>query len=145
MQKEDINNLIKCLQWNLPEHIHEEAISKLTNIKDEHIRMLVMPINKDYWDKAAEVIKRIGYPRIQWVLPDILEWIADPNWPGYDIIIEILRNIDVDILKPHIQKAMEKAITLNDEIWEERLYNLLEDTITEKVGESQNNKYGLQN
>ncbi|MFZ5353886.1 MAG: DUF5071 domain-containing protein [Bacillota bacterium] len=87
--------------------------------------MLVLPINKKYWDNAAIVLKEIGYPRILNAFPDILEWIADPNWPGYDIIYELVCSIDKDVLTPHIEQEILKAKDANDDILEERLKNIL--------------------
>lgn len=79
---EDVSSLIKKLSWDTPEEEKEDAIDKLQYIMDEDLHLLLQPISKDYWDGAAETVVRLGYPRVKSILPGLLQWIQDTNWPG---------------------------------------------------------------
>lgn len=113
----DIEKLIECLNSNLPKDIQEKAMEKLIFIEEKKIPMLMRPKSKPYWGNAALVVKRIGYPKVKDVIPNMLEWIADLTWPGAEVIFELLSSIDKDILVSYIEQAIVKAKAENDEEW----------------------------
>jgi hypothetical protein len=117
MNSNEINVLIEKLSWNMPEDVQNKAIDLLKNIDDEKIGMLVQPIGKPCWENAAIVLKKIGYPRIKQVIPKLLEWLQDMNWPGACIILDLLQTIDKKVLVLFIEDALIKANIQKDYIW----------------------------
>lgn len=71
MNIDEINSLIDDIHWNRPDEVRQVAMGRLIHIEDDYISMLVMPRDKPYWDCAAEILKLIGYPRVNQVLPKI--------------------------------------------------------------------------
>lgn len=117
MDKNYVNQLILDLYFHLPDEVHTQALEKLVNIEEEYLDMLLQPISKGYWEYAAIALKKIGYPRYKSILPGLLEWLQDMNWPATFIIIESLLEIDHKTLIPYIEDAISKALRDNDEGW----------------------------
>lgn len=111
---EDIQALIQKLDWDTPAAEQAEAIHKLQDIRDEELHLLLQPLYKEHWDGAAEVIVKLGYPRVKPILPGLLEWIQDMNWPGAGRIATLLREIG-DPLIPSIQEVFRNHS--EDEDW----------------------------
>ncbi|WP_339247817.1 DUF5071 domain-containing protein [Paenibacillus sp. FSL F4-0243] len=121
---ENISSLIEKLSWNLSEEEKEDVINKLQYIKDEDLHLLVQPISKDYWDGAAETVIRLGYPRVKSILPGLLEWIQDINWPGAGEIAVFLLEIG-DPMIPYVKDVLNQHS--DDEEWVYRIFNDLID------------------
>jgi hypothetical protein len=70
-------------------------------------------IPKDKFDIAAiELAGQIGFPALNPILPDLLKWVQDINWPVARETAALLSNSGLEIL-PHI-----KAILSSDDgIW----------------------------
>lgn len=102
---EDVSSLIEKLSWDTPVEEKEDAIQKLYYIKEEDLHLLLQPISKSYWDEAAELVISLGYPRVNSILPGLLEWIQDINWPGASRIADFLREIG-DPLIPYIKNVI---------------------------------------
>lgn len=118
---EDIKTLIKDLDWNKPDHITYKAMQKLFKVNEEEAILLADQSNdicsKPCWHNASLVLKEIGYPRNMLTLPYLMNWFQDVNWPGVPTIIELLKDIDVEILVPHIKCAMKNAVKHKDTCW----------------------------
>ncbi len=71
------------------------------------MHLLVQPISKDYWDGAAETVIRLGYPRVKSILPGLLEWIQDLNWPGAGEIADFLLEIG-DPMIPYVKDVLNQ-------------------------------------
>lgn len=113
-----IIELIHDLNWNNDEATQILAIEKLVHINDEDLALLVQPLdNKAYWENSAVVLSKIGYPRIRNIIPDLLEWISDLNWPGAKIIFELLLSVENATLIGEIKNALRLAKSQNDYIW----------------------------
>jgi hypothetical protein len=89
----EINRLIDDISWGVPDNVRQAAMHRLVSIDDDQISMLILPREKSYWESAAKVLKNIGYPRVRQVLPEILEWLQDLNWPGATEVAEFLLTI----------------------------------------------------
>lgn len=105
IELDDVSSLIEKLSWDTPVEEKEDAIQKLYCIKEEDLHLLLQPISKSYWDEAAEVVISLGYPRVNSILPGLLEWIQDINWPGASRIADFLREIR-DPLIPYIKNVI---------------------------------------
>lgn len=114
---ENIEKLIDDLDWNKPIETQENAIKNLKNISEKDLRKLIQPKSKNCWENAAKVINIIGYPKIKTIIPELLEWLKDLNWPGAVIIVDTLRNIEMGEINEFIKEALIKAEIENDEIW----------------------------
>lgn len=68
---------------------------------------------RDKHDTArAEAIIQLGFPAVEPVLPALLEWMQDMNWPVARILQPFLASIGV-ALAPHIRNILETE----DHIW----------------------------
>ncbi len=114
---ENIEKLIDDLDWNKPIETQENAIKNLKNISEKDLCKLIQPKSKNCWENAAKVINIIGYPKIKTIIPDLLEWLKDLNWPGAVIIVDTLRNIEMGEINEFIKEALIKAESENDELW----------------------------
>lgn len=110
MNVDEINSLVNDIHWGSPDHVRQAAMSRLALIDEEHIPMLIMPREKAYWDSAARVLKDIGYPRVKEVLPQLLVWLQDLNWPGSKETAEFLLNIGSPII-PHVHEVLRGSDT----------------------------------
>ncbi len=104
MKVEKILELIEKLHWDTPQKVQEQAMKELTHMDDKYIYLLIFPnIGSDCWANAALVLKKIAYPRIKLVIPYLLEWLEDMNWPGALTIFELLLTVETKVLIPHIE------------------------------------------
>ncbi|WP_425800846.1 DUF5071 domain-containing protein [Desulfitobacterium sp. Sab5] len=123
-----ITGLIGDLDWSKPEEVQKAAIKKLLEIDDLNLVLLAQQsdvCHKSCWYNAAKILKTIGYPRINSVLPYLMEWFQDINWPGVDTIAEALRTISPIELIPYIEEASKHAIAHNDDSWAFGLVTLI--------------------
>jgi len=113
----NLDELIGNLSWDMPLQIQNEAMCRLADIDDDRIQLLIQPGDKSCWGNAARILKNIGYPRNHKVIPDLMAWLQDMNWPGAEIIMEILESIDRKTLIPYIEDSLEKAADDDDFLW----------------------------
>lgn len=113
----NIEELINDLEWSKPVEVQENAIKKLEKISEKDLNKLIQPKNKYCWENSARVIKKIGYPKIQIIIPELIEWLKDLNWPGAIIILDTLKNIEKNEIEGFIEEALIKAEKENDELW----------------------------
>jgi hypothetical protein len=71
----------------------------------------LLPSGKMETDKA-EAIVALGYPKVGPILPALLEWMQDMNWPVARVLQPFLVGIGAP-LAPHIRCVLGT----NDEIW----------------------------
>lgn len=117
MTLEECKVYLKYLEWNTPETVKTEAKEKLKHMDNDQLPMLLFPHGKSCWDGAAEVITEIGLPRIHGIMPGVMEWLQDMNWPGAKIIFDYLEKQSKETMLPHIQQALHKANEQNDQMW----------------------------
>lgn len=118
MEFAEINRLLEDLSWSNRDEVCEKAINELINIPVDYLHLLVLPNSrKDIWHNCAVVLHRIGYPKIIPIVPELLEWLKDLNWPGTKSIIDLLCTVDKTILLPHFETAIKKAKAEQDDDW----------------------------
>ena len=67
---------------------------------------LVQFVPKDKHDTAtAEVAIQAGYPAVASVLPELVEWLQDYNWPVAQVLAPFLATIGITLL-PHVQTVL---------------------------------------
>jgi hypothetical protein len=70
-------------------------------------------IPRDKFDTArAEEVVAAGYPAVAPIIPELLEWIRDCNWPVARIIAPFLATIGAPLI-PHIRTILET----DDNVW----------------------------
>ena len=74
------------------------------------IRTLI-PQNKFDTDRAEQAVAA-GYPAVEPILPELVEWIQDSNWPVARVLAPFLGSIGTPLI-PHIKKIMAS----DDNIW----------------------------
>lgn len=70
-----------------------------------------VPMDKHDHEAARRAIKA-GYPAVESVLPNLLEWLQDMNWPVAQTLAPFLASIGEPLI-PHLRKIFET----DDEIW----------------------------
>lgn len=76
----------------------------------EKIRKLVPQDKHDH--EAAKAAISAGYPAVDPILPDLLEWLQDMNWPVAQSLAPFLASIGEPLI-PHLKKIFES----DDVIW----------------------------
>ena len=57
--------------------------------------------DKSRWENAANVIVKIGWPKIENIMIPLFYWLLDPNWPGG----ETIRNLLLSLPKNAVEEA----------------------------------------
>jgi hypothetical protein len=71
----------------------------------------LIPQHKSDLEPAIKAIEA-GFPTVAPILPDLLEWLQDINWPVARILAPFLATIGIPLI-PHIQEILKT----DDEIW----------------------------
>ncbi|WP_424511158.1 DUF5071 domain-containing protein [Roseateles saccharophilus] len=74
---------------------------------------------------AAEALIAHGHPAVEPVLPQILEWTQDGNWPVALVFAPFLATIGAG-LAPHARRILHG----DDDVWK---YFLLQDVVAQSV------------
>jgi hypothetical protein len=79
---------------------------------------------------AARAVIALGYPAVAPVLPDLLEWLQDYNWPVSRPISDFLASIP-EPTAPHIREVLEG----NDLIWKYWCIHVLISRMPKEIAE----------
>ena len=71
----------------------------------------LLPSSKTQVEKAQALVRR-GYPAVASVLPEILEWMQDLNWP----VAQVFQPFLACVGKP-LAPLIRDALTSSDDIW----------------------------
>ncbi|WNG51859.1 DUF5071 domain-containing protein [Archangium minus] len=71
----------------------------------------LLPRHKTDLDNAHRVVER-GYPAVAPLLPQLLEWVKDGNWPVAHILAPFLASIGSPIV-PHVRDILRG----DDDLW----------------------------
>lgn len=112
MDNIEIEEYIQNLNSEAPKYLQDYAVSQLVYLENSKLHLLLQPMSKSYWKNAAIVLKKIGYPRVKAIIPELLKWIQDMNWPGAQEIVDLLITIDDEIV-PYVKKVLKSG----DGIW----------------------------
>lgn len=118
MDKTEVNNLIKMLDWKYPEKDQLYAIERLSETKKEFYFMLFNWNAKSTWENAVTVIGNLGFPNNKPLLKHLIWLMKDVNWPGAQKAIKILGNInDRQYLLEKLEEYIELASMEKDQMW----------------------------
>ena len=127
MNTDEINKYISLLSWHKSEEENQLAIKKLSGIEEKLFPSLVLPsFDKSVWENSALVLKNIGYPKIKNIIPEIIVWLQDQNWPGFDIIIDLLGTVEESVLISNVENILILANDDGDDMWICGIKRLLE-------------------
>lgn len=76
----------------------------------ESLRLL-LPLHKSDTERA-EAIVSIGFPAVEPLLPHLMAWLQDYNWPVAQVLAPFLASLGTDIV-PEVRKVLQGK----DEIW----------------------------
>lgn len=131
----DINELFENLSWNSDKECQLKAIEEAVDIK--FLSIFMQPIeDKSVWENCAKIISARSDTELEHYLVEMLEWLQDSNWPGYDIIYERIYKIPGYLLSCSYSICLNNALHMKDEQWlinlsglktKKDLYELLSD------------------
>lgn len=104
-EQELITEYIKFLHWHTPYHYVEQAFKKLLLVDEKYMFMLVQPISKPYWDNAALLLSKFENTNLESVIPGLIEWMEDMNWPGARTAAKLLVNLGDPVIK-HLKRYL---------------------------------------
>lgn len=119
-----LNEKLESLSWNCDAILQEETVSYFVENIGDQIGILIQPLGKDCWENAALILSKIGTPRVNTNIPELIEWLKDMNWPGAVTVLQLLSTVDDEVLKPHIRHSLESALLDDDIIWFEAIKQL---------------------
>ena len=122
-----IDELMDMLDWQQPMEIQINGITLAKHIKS--INVFLQPHdsrhNKNVWVNCASILASKENDELRPYYFELLRWLQDMNWPGFDIIFERLKKIENDKEFALIyEKTLSYATSLNDEAWIENLTDL---------------------
>lgn len=113
---------IDKLSWKIPDKERYAYIMTIQNLSDNDIKAIIMPaFRQDCWEGCATLLAALDDKRFIPLLPQLLQWYMDMNWPGFEIMDRRIRDLPKEQMKPAVLNALEKARTTNDEEWYENL------------------------
>ncbi|MGA9118990.1 MAG: DUF5071 domain-containing protein [Bacteroidota bacterium] len=121
MHRDDILRLLGDMNWGNPEVVQSAAVAELAaHLDDEDLTLVATQSEqcpKACWQNAALVLQSIGYPRIKSVVPILLEWFRDVNWPGVRTMVSLLKTVEAPLLVSRIEEMSKRVVSENDDGW----------------------------
>lgn len=106
------------LSWHNCGETRQKAILSIMQAVDFDYTALILPQGrKDCWEECATVLCTLNNEKILDLLPNLLVWLKDMNWPGADAIFSRLKQIPYNTLCQAIKLAIAEAKKINDEEW----------------------------
>lgn len=87
-------------------------------MSDDDVRAL-LPTSKIDTDRAEQIVAR-GYPAVAPIIPELLEWLQDINWPVAQVLQPFLASIGAPLI-PEIRRVLET----DDHLWKYWLLSCL--------------------
>ena len=82
----------------------------------------MLPKTKFETEKAQALVA-LGHPAVEPILPELMEWIQDINWPVAKVVAPFLATIGLPLV-PHIRQVF----ATNDEDWKMSVLRRLAET-----------------
>jgi hypothetical protein len=81
-----------------------------------------MPLEKSDLERARAVVA-LGYPEVAPILPALLQWLQDINWPVASVLAPFLASIGPK-LAPHVRQVLQT----DDEVWK---YHVIQSVVAQ--------------
>lgn len=107
----EIEEIYKMLSWENPVEMRLRGIKLAREITD--LSLLIMPPSvPSVWEQCANILAEKSDNELEPYLENLLEWMQDLNWPGSITIEKRLKAFSWEKIKPPLEKAVAKSITL---------------------------------
>ena len=124
MNHRDLNKIMKLLRWDAPKEVQNSLISEIADDMDFDHSVFLQPLKDDYadagkmcWEGCARIFQTMGYPRCAKYIDGFFVWIQDMNWPGAEIMEELLLSIPHDVFMVAYERAIRDAVRSNYTMW----------------------------
>lgn len=116
--------LVFALNVNAPEGRQTEARRRILSQPNFDYSCLVHPfLRRSCWEGCADVLGELGDETLQPLLPGLLEWLIDLDWPGARRVFDRLSRMRPELLRPAREAAIRRA-GAEDGGWLENLSRL---------------------
>lgn len=125
----NIDDIMDMLDWNKSEEEQRRGVELGRSIRN--INVFLQPCNpnacKNVWENSAKILIDKSDDLLSPYSSNLLEWIADLNWPGAELILERLKHFEkVDSLAYALSISVKTAASIHDEMWLVRMAELLD-------------------
>lgn len=117
MYEIEVKELVSKLSWEYSLEEQNKAIDKLSDIEEKYYELLFNRKMKETWENAVFVIDKIGVPKNEFFIPELLWLLQDVNWPGSTHAIDVLLKQNTDIVIPQLEKKIKEAYQQGDYMW----------------------------
>ncbi len=118
MEEHEIKRLINMLDWNNDSSIIAEGMRNLESIDRSKMHHLLFMENvKNTWENCAKVIVARDIKDLFDIIPQLFEWLQDPNWPGYPLIYKKLLDAANEDVFHGLDISIKKAADTKDADW----------------------------
>ncbi|MBC7752277.1 MAG: hypothetical protein H7Z73_11305 [Candidatus Saccharibacteria bacterium] len=127
-ENKNVAESICSLDWNNELSIQQNGIqSVLDMVKNNQldVKNLIQPsLGKQYWENSARVLLQLPQEFISGNEGLLLDAIQDINWPGTELIIELLSRQPISTIIQLYKNAYENTKLVEDDLWVRGLYLL---------------------
>ena len=106
------------LHWSKPIEKQQEAICFLADeMKPGEYIHLIVPYNstlqalcgkdKGIWENAANIILKLGWPKVDSIIIPSFLWLLDAVWPGSSTIYDFLLTVPSDVLAEKMKQIKQ--------------------------------------
>lgn len=124
-----VGELIRALSWNAPKERQHAAKQHIVRQQNFPYITLILPLGyKDCWENCAGILCGLSDDELQPLLPSMLQWLMDMNWPGAESVLKRLTQVQAQIMKPALEATVHRACNDKDDIWLHWLSGLLKNS-----------------
>lgn len=117
MNESLIKDLVSKLSWEFPKEEQNKAINQLSIVDEQYFPLLFNKNLKATWENVVIVIEKIGIPKNEFFIPELLWLLQDVNWPGSMHAIDVLLKQSKDIVIPKLEQTIKEAYQQEDYMW----------------------------
>lgn len=145
---DNFNNIMKMLDWNNSDET--QARGRILAESIECLNIFMQPMDKEFnknvQGNCALILNKKDDFCLQPYLFDLLDWLQDLNWPGaYTIYERLLKFKNHEKIVWAINKKINIATSIKDDIWKQNLISLLENIPNERVKENYQLSFPIRN
>ncbi|MBQ7171275.1 MAG: DUF5071 domain-containing protein [Clostridia bacterium] len=124
-----IDELFDMLSWNSDAETQKKGIELAKDI--ECFSVFLQPRSfkhsKDVWGNCAKILYDYPDEKLQYCVPEMLEWLEDMNWPGAELVLErLIKMKDISFLSSFLTVCVKEALILDNQSWLGNMAALLE-------------------
>ena len=117
MNEIEIKDLVSKLSWKYPKEEQNKAIDQLSVVDEQYFCLLFDKNLKETWENVVFVIEKIGFPKNEFFVPELLWLLQDVNWPGSMHAIDILLKQNKDVVIPKLEQTIKEVYQQEDYMW----------------------------